>query len=222
MYYYIILGVTLLITLASQGYLKSVYSRTKKIKAESGMTGQEVARKILDENGLSHVKVLMTAGELTDHYDPRSKVVTLSEDIYANATVASIAVASHECGHALQDKEGYAFLRFRNSIVPLVNFASKLGYIVIVISVMASLMKLMWIGILLEAIILVFQVVTLPVEFNASHRALKQIEVLGIVKEQEHGKCKQMLTAAALTYVASVASAILEVLRLVMMARDRR
>ena len=222
MYYYIILGVTLLITLGSQGYLKLIYKSTKKVLSESGMTGEMVARKILDANGLSHVKVQAVDGELTDHYDPSSKMVRLSKDIYANTSLASISVAAHECGHAIQDKEGYFFLRFRSSIVPLVNFASKIGYAVIVISLITSLAKLMWIGILLEAVILLFQLVTLPVEFNASSRALKQIVDLKIVQEKEHSQCKKMLVAAALTYVASVASAILEILRLVLMSRDRR
>ena len=222
MYYYIILGVTLLITLSSQAYLKGAYNKTKKIKSHSEMSGNQVARKILDANGLSHVQIQAVAGELSDHYDPKNKVVRLSTDIYSGTSLASVSVASHECGHAIQDKEGYAFLRFRNSIVPLVNFASKIGYLIIVISLMASLTKLLWVGILLEAFILLFQVVTLPVEFNASSRALKQIVDLNIVDSKEQGQCRTMLTAAALTYVAAVASAILEILRLILMSRDRR
>lgn len=222
MYYYIILGITLVITLSSQAYLKGVYNKTKKVKAHSEMSGNQVARKILDANGLSHVQIQAVAGELTDHYDPKNKVVRLSTDIYSGTSLASVSVASHECGHAIQDKEGYTFLRFRNSIVPLVNFASKIGYLIIVISLMASLTKLLWVGILLEAVILLFQVVTLPVEFNASSRALKQIVDLNIVDSKEQGQCRSMLVAAALTYVAAVASAILEIVRLILMSRDRR
>ena len=219
--YYFILLITLVITMGSQSYIQSTYKKTKEIKSEKGLSGREVARKILDENGLKNVKVLEVEGTLSDHYDPKNKTVSLSTDIYHNTSLASIAVASHECGHAIQDKEGYAFLRFRNSIVPLVNFASKIGYVIIMISLLASLTKLMWVGILLEAFILLFQVVTLPVEFNASSRALKQIVDLKIVDKKEQGTCRTMLTAAALTYVAAVASAILEILRLVMMSRDR-
>ena len=161
-------------------------------------------------------------GTLTDHYDPRNKTVSLSKDIYQNSTVASCSVAAHECGHAIQDKEGYTFLRFRNAIIPVVNLASKAGYVIIMISLLTSIMKLLWIGILMELVILLFQVVTLPVEFNASNRALKQLTKLNLVTKKEHSSCKQMLTAAALTYVAAVAAAILEVLRLVLMANRNR
>ena len=222
MYYYIIFGITMVITLGSQAYLKSAYNKTKKIASKSKMTGHEVARKILDKNGLEQVKVVMIEGELTDHYDPDAKTVRLSSDIDANTSLASISVAAHECGHAIQDKEGYAFLKFRRRIVPLVNFASRMGYLIIVISMLTSLTKLLWIGILLEMFILLFQVITLPVEFNASHRALKQITELKIVEKKEEQQCRTMLTAAALTYVASVASATLEIIRLVLMSRDRR
>ena len=222
MYYYIIFGITMLITLASQSYLSSTYQKTRKIKTHSNMSGAEVARKILDTNGLQAVKIQEVDGELSDHYDPSTKIVRLSKDIYENTSLASISVASHECGHAIQDKEGYAFLRFRNRIVPLVNFASRMGYLIIVISLLTSLTKLMWIGITLEAVILFFQVITLPVEFNASSRALKQIDQLKIVEKRELEECKGMLTAAALTYVAAVASAILEILRLLLMFRNRR
>ena len=181
----------------------------------------KVARKILDKNGLQHVKIQEVSGELSDHYDPQKKTVNLSSHIYSESSLASISVAAHECGHAIQDKDGYFFLRFRHSIIPLVNFASRIGYLVILISVIASISKLLWIGILLECVILLFQIVTLPVEFNASNRALKQIRELGIIEKEEHSGCKSMLTAAALTYVASVATAILEVLRLVLMFRNR-
>lgn len=217
--YYLIFILTVVITLSSQAYISSSYKKTKKMMSHSRMSGKEVAKKILDENGLENVQIEMISGELTDHYDPANKKVCLSQDIYENTSLASISVASHECGHALQDKEGFAFLRIRRSMVPLVNFASKAGYIIILISVFASLTRLLWLGISLELVILLFQIVTLPVEFDASNRALKQIKQLGIVENQEHQSCKKMLTAAALTYVASVATAILEILRIWMMAR---
>lgn len=220
--YYIILLATLIITMGSQSYINSTYKRTREISSKKGITGGEVARRILDENGLKKVKVEEVEGTLSDHYDPKNKVVRLSKDIYQNTSLASIAVASHECGHAIQDKEGYVFLRFRNSIIPLVNIASRAGYIIILISVFTSLLKLLWIGILMELIILLFQVITLPVEFNASNRALKQIKELKIVQDEEHSSCKTMLKAAALTYVASVAAGILEVFRLLLIVNDRR
>jgi len=220
--YYIFFFATMLITLISQSYINSTYQKTRKILSKKGMSGREVARRILDENGLKNVKVEEVSGTLSDHYDPKNKTVRLSTDIYQNTSLASVAVASHECGHAIQDKEGYSFLRIRNSIIPLVNIASRAGYIIIVISFLMSLMKLLWVGILLEFVILAFQVITLPVEFNASNRALKQIKDLKIVNDEEHVNCKGMLTAAALTYVASVASAIIEITRLLFILNRRR
>ena len=215
----IIILITLAITLGSQAYINSMYRKTKQIMAKSNMTGYEVARKILDKNGLNNVQIKETSGILSDHYDPRNKTVNLSPDIYANHSLASVSVASHECGHAIQDKEGYAFLRFRNSIIPIVNFASTAGYIAIMIGLFTSVMNFIWIGIIMECIILLFQIVTLPVEFDASSRALKQIIDLKIVDSKEHKECRGMLTAAALTYVASVSTAILQILRLVLIAR---
>ena len=222
MSYTLILLVTMALTLGAQGYINSMYQKTKKISLERTISGKDVARKILDENGLKNVKVVEVEGTLSDHYDPRNKTVNLSTDIYQNTSVASASVAAHECGHAIQDKEGYTFLKFRNSIVPVVNLASKAGYVIIMISLFTSLFRLLWIGILMELVILMFQVVTLPVEFNASNRALKQLTKLNLVTKQEHASCKKMLTAAALTYVAAVASAIIEVLRLVMIANRNR
>lgn len=217
--YYLVLLLTLVITSASQGYINSMYKKSRVIPSKSNMTGRDVARKILDANGLKNVKIQEVAGTLSDHYDPRNKTVSLSKDIYENTSLASVSVAAHECGHAIQDKEGYLFLRIRSSIIPLVNFASRVGYIIILISVVMSLMKLLWIGILMEGIILLFQIITLPVEFNASNRALKQILDLKIVEKDEHTTCRGMLKAAALTYVASVLAAILEIIRLLWMTR---
>ena len=216
--------VTMLITGGAQAYISLNYKKYKQISVKSNKSGFDVAREILDRNGLSKVLILETQGELSDHYDPSKKVVKLSHDIYHGQTIAAVSVASHECGHAIQDKNGYAFLRFRNSIVPLVNIASKLGYVAIMIGLFATLTKLIWIGIAMEAVILLFQLVTLPVEFNASSRALKLIKEYKIVTEDEHTGAKKMLTSAALTYVAGVLTAIMEILRLVLMftGRDRR
>ncbi|MBR2678649.1 MAG: zinc metallopeptidase [Bacilli bacterium] len=217
----IILGITLIITLGAQAYINSAYNQTRRIKAVKGLSGADVARKILNANGLKSVKVEEQPGTLTDHYDPRSKVVRLSTDIYNNTSLASVSVASHECGHAIQDKDGYFFLRLRSSIVPLVNIASTLGYVAIMIGLVMGAIGFIRIGIIMELVILAFQLITLPVEFNASSRALKQITELGIVSADEHKYCRKMLTAAALTYVAAVATAALQVLRLVLIARDR-
>ena len=210
----ILLLITLGITLLSQSYINSKYNETRKINSLKGLKGCEVAEKILKENNLSNVKVEETKGVLSDHYDPKGKVVRLSPAIYNEASLASISVASHECGHAMQDKEGYAFLRFRSSLIPIVNLASFAGYIAIMIGLFAGIFGFIWIGIIMECVILFFQLITLPVEFNASNRALNQIEKLNIVDKKELAKCRGMLTAAALTYVASVATSILQILRL--------
>lgn len=217
----ILLVLALLVTLAAQIYINSSYNKTKRIKNRAGITGAQTARKILDENGLSNVKVEEVTGILGDHYDPRTKTVRLSSDIYRNTSIASASVAAHECGHAIQDKEGYFFLKLRNSIVPLVNFASYAGYFAILIGIIASSLKIIWIGIIAEIVILVFQLITLPVEFAASKRALKQLEKQKILEKIEISTSKKMLTAAALTYVASVTATILEILRLLIAVGDR-
>lgn len=217
----ILLVLSLLVTLAAQIYINSSYKKTKRIKNRAGITGAQTARKILDENGLSNVKVEEVRGVLGDHYDPRTKTVRLSSDIYRNTSIASASVAAHETGHAIQDKEGYFFLKLRNSIVPLVNFASYAGYFAILIGVIASSLKIIWIGIIAEIVILVFQLITLPVEFDASKRALKQLEKQKILEKIEISTSKKMLTAAALTYVASVTTTILEILRLLIAVGGR-
>lgn len=217
----ILLVLALLVTSAAQIYINSSYNKTKRIKNRAGITGAQTARKILDENGLSNVKVEEVRGILGDHYDPRTKTVRLSSDIYRNTSIASASVAAHESGHAIQDKEGYFFLKLRNSIVPLVNFASYAGYFAILIGVIASSLKIIWIGIIAEIVILVFQLITLPVEFDASKRALKQLEKQKILEKIEISTSKKMLTAAALTYVASVTATILEILRLLIAVGGR-
>lgn len=215
----LIIGLTLIITLGAQGYINSTYNKFKKVSTNKRIRGCEVARKILDSNGLKNVKVEEAGGVLTDHYDPRNKTVRLSSDIYNESTIAAMSVAAHEVGHAIQDKNGYFFLRMRNSIIPIVNLSSKAGYVVIMIGLIFSIVNMIWLGIILEAVILVFQLITLPVEFNASRRGLKQLDELHLVGDDEKNGCRKMLTAAALTYVASVATAILDILRLVLIAR---
>ena len=219
--FYGILIISLIITLSAQAFVSMTYSKTRKIKNINNLTGADVARQILDKNGLSKVQVVETPGSLSDHYDPRSKVVRLSSEVYHSPSIASVAVAAHECGHAIQDKDGYIFMNIRSAIVPLVNFASYAGYFAIVIGFMASAMNLVWIGIIMECIILLFQMITLPVEFNASSRALKQIKELDFLEKKEYRKGRKMLTAAAMTYVASVATTVLEIFRLVLMANRR-
>lgn len=218
---WLIIILTFAITLGAQGYIDSTYRKMRRLGSKSNLTGADTARKILDSNGLTDVKVVETSGVLSDHYDPRSKTVSLSPEVYGKNSLASISVAAHECGHAIQDKDDYAFLRARNTIIPFVNFASTAGYIAILIGLFTSSLGFLWIGILLEIVILVFQLITLPVEFDASNRALKQLEELKILDSSEKIKSRKMLRAAALTYVAAVATAILEILRLVLIASAR-
>ena len=206
-----------IITMGAQLLVKGRYSKYKKINCEEDISGYEVARKILDANGLGTVDIVETQGELTDHYDPSRKVVRLSSDIYHGTSIASVAVSAHECGHAIQDKEGYTFLRIRSSLVPTVNLCSKLGYIVIFIGLAAGFFNLAMFGLILLGAILLFQLVTLPVEFDASKRGKEQIRKLNLVSSSSQDGVKSMLTAAALTYVAAVASTLLNLLRLLLM-----
>ncbi len=213
--------IALIISVASQSFISSWYKKTSKMTNEKGLTGKEVARKILDKNDLNDVTVESISGHLTDHYDPKAKTVRLSEGIYNATTVAAISVASHECGHAIQDKNGYFFLKFRRSIIPLVNLASRLGYLAIILGIIFSFFGLIRIGIYAEIVILVFQLVTLPVEFDASKRALVKIDEYNLVTKEEHSYAKKMLTSAALTYVAAVTSTLLSILRLVLIFMNR-
>ncbi len=220
--YYGLPLIGLIVTSAAQLLITTNYSKYKKIDAISRQSGREVARKILDKHGLRNIDVEEVAGNLTDHYDPTKKVVRLSSDIYQGRSIASVSVAAHECGHAIQDKVGYIFLKIRSSLIPLVNFSSFAGYIAIMIGIIFSIANLIWVGIILEMVILLFQLITLPVEFNASKRALKELENIGILSNNELKKSKKVLVAAALTYVASVTSTLLEILRLVLLFGRRR
>lgn len=218
---YVLTFLALIITVAAQVYVNSSYSKYKKVKNARSMTGKEAARMMLDKNGLQNVKIGVVKGTLSDHYDPRTKTVNLSSDIYNGTTVAGVSVACHECGHAMQDKDGYVFMRIRASLVPVVNFSSKLGYFAILLGIIFGAMNLVWIGIFAEIAILAFQLVTLPVEFDASKRALKEIENMGILSSDEMRGSKRMLRSAALTYVASVAATVIEIFRLLLIARSR-
>lgn len=216
MEYYLLTILAFLITITAQIFVNGSYSKTRKIKNKHNLTGEEVARTILDKNGLRNVQIEEVHSTLGDHYDPTTKTVRLSSDIYHNTSIASASVAAHECGHAIQDKDDYTFLRIRHALIPIVNFSSYAGYIAIVIGCIFSSINLIWVGILMEIIILLFQLVTLPVEFNASSRALKQLEELNLLEKSEIKYSRKMLKAAAMTYVASVAAAVLEILRLLL------
>lgn len=219
-YFYIIYGlpiIAIIITLIAQGFVSSSYSKYTKIKNEKGITGHDAARYILDKNGLSDINVVETNGYLTDHYDPRTKVIRLSKDVYNSASIAAVSVACHECGHAIQDKVGYAFLKIRSALIPFVNFSSYAGYFAILFGCLFGLLNLIWLGILAEVVILLFQIITLPVEVNASKRALQELEKANFLNNKEHKDGKTMLTAAALTYVASIATTLIQIIRLILM-----
>ena len=220
MYYDILIVIGLIISLIAQGIVTSSYNKYKKILNNKDLTGFDVARKILDKNGLQNIMILETQGNLSDHYDPTRKVIKLSTDIYHGSSIASVAVAAHECGHAIQDKMGYTPMRIRSKLVGTVNICTKLGYIAIIIGTIFSY-QLIEIGILLLASILLFQLITLPVEFNASNRALKELETLSLVDKEEKSQAKKMLTAAAFTYIASLITSFLQILRLVLMFSRR-
>lgn len=210
-----------ILVLVAQIRINSAYSRYRRIKSSTRLTGRDVARKILDANGLSQIQVCETPGKLTDHYDPSRKILKLSLDICDNPSVASIAVAAHECGHALQDKDNYTFLKIRSFLVPIVNFISYLGYFGLIVSLIGGITGYLKLSILILFATVLFQLITLPVELNASKRAFEQLETLNLISEDEKYGVKKVLGAAAMTYVASLVSSILQLLRLVLMLNRR-
>lgn len=212
----------IIITIIAQIFVSSSYSKYKKVQNKNGMTGFEVARKILDENGLQDIHIVEIQGNLTDHYDPTRKVVRLSSEVFNGSSIASTSVAAHECGHAIQDKDNYTFMRIRGKLVPIVNLSSKLGYLAIIIGIIFSLFDLAIFGIVLLLAMLLFEIVTLPVEFDASNKAGIQIDKLNLLEEKEKNQSKSMLKAAAFTYVASLVTTLLEIFRLFLLATNNR
>lgn len=206
--------------IASMG-IKLTYSRYSKIEAKKELTGQEVARMILDSHGLENIYVVSTSGTLTDHYDPTRKVIRLSKDIYENTSISSISVAAHECGHAIQDKDGYGPMRLRSAIYPVVEFATTISYWIIVIGFIFQLLKLIYLGVAFTCLGLLFQIITLPVEFNASKRAKEELIKLNIINSSEEKGVKKVLTSAALTYVAGVLASALQIIRLLLLSNRR-
>lgn len=220
---YILIIIGLGISLIAQFFVSSSYRKYKKIDTKSGLEGFDIARKMLDDNGLGNIDIVEVKGELTDHYDPNRKVIRLSSDIFHGKSIASASVAAHECGHAIQDKEGYSFLKIRNTIVPFVNFSSKAGYIAVAIGLVFGYLDLVWIGIFLELAILFFQLITLPVEFDASKRAREYLSKEALIEKSEQEDSKKMLDAAAMTYIAGLITTLLEILRLILIvSRGKR
>ena len=219
---YVIPLLGFVITFVAQIYVNNSYNKFKYQSLKKKITGAEVARTILDKNGLKDIKITEVSGNLTDHYDPTKKTVSLSTDIYRGDTIAAASVAAHECGHAIQHKDNYIFLKIRSILVPLVNFSTKIGYLVVIIGIIFSAPSIAVIGLILLLAMLLFQIVTLPVEFNASSRAKKQLIELNLVENYELEDTRTMLNAAALTYVAGVLTTLLQILRLALIVFGRR
>ena len=215
--YLVYFAVLLLLPIYAQIKVKRTYKKYSKVRSTSGMTGAQVARLILDQNDLKDVKVVESRGFLSDHYNPMTKIVALSSHNYHEASVAGTAIAAHEVGHAIQHKEAYTFLQWRHKLVPVANISSNASWIFVMIGIFAMLPNMLLIGIVLLAVGVVFQLVTLPVEFNASSRAMTEIVSHGVIRNEEEKHAKKVLNAAAMTYVAATAVAVLELLRLVLM-----
>ena len=206
----------IIVPLIAEIKVKMNYNTYSKQKNSLNLTGNEVARKILDNNGLNYVDIVQTKGSLTDHYNPLTKKIFLSENTYGSKSIAAAAVAAHEVGHAIQDKESYSYLRFRNKMVPFVNFTSRAATILIFISFIFNFMEMFDAGIVLLLVGLLFQLITLPVEFNASNRAKEQLKSCGLLEKNDISGTKSMLNAAAFTYVASFLAMALQILRLIL------
>lgn len=218
---YILVIIGAVLCMAAQTNVTATYSRYSRVRSRNQMTGAMAAERILQANGIYDVRVEHIAGSLTDHYDPAAKVVRLSDAVYGSTSVAAIGVAAHECGHAIQHHTGYLPLNIRSTLVPVANLGSKLCWPLIMLGLFLSY-TFVELGIVMFCAVVLFQIVTLPVEFNASSRALRILGNTGMLFEDEMGATRKVLTAAALTYVASVASSILQLLRLLLLFGGRR
>ena len=217
--YYTLTLIGLLIVILAQMLISITYNKYKHKKNKQNLTGYDVAKLIIEANNLN-VSIEETYGYLSDHYDPRSKTIRLSHEIYANSSIAAASIAAHECGHAIQDNNQNILLKLRSLLIPIVNLSSHLGYIAVMIGLLAGIAKLLIIGILLELIILLFQILTLPIEIDASIKGLKQLKKLNVLNNKELNKGKKVLLAAAFTYIASMLSSLLEIIRLILIYRN--
>ncbi len=219
---YILVLIGMVLCLGASALVNSTMSKYSRIRNSTGINGAEAARRILNSEGLYNVQIECLSGESGDHYDPRTNTVRLSRSVYNQPSVTAVGVAAHECGHAIQHAKGYSPLNFRTALVPVANIGSKLGFPLIFLGVILSWNQvLIQIGIWAFALAVLFQLVTLPVEFNASTRAVAKIEQYGLLSREENNGCKKVLTAA-MTYVAAAASAILQLLRLVILFGGNR
>ncbi len=219
---YILVIIAFLLSMFASFGVKATFSKYDKVSNSRGLTGADVARQILDANGLNNVRLERVSGNLTDHFDPRSNVVRLSDATYSSTSVGAIGVAAHECGHAIQYQTNYGPIKIRNKIVPVVNIGNSLSMPLFILGLILGSFNLALIGALLFGLVLLFQVITLPVEFNASRRAVKILDERNILYDDELRGAKKVLKAAAMTYVASVVATALQLLRLLLIANRRR
>lgn len=220
-YYFILVVPAFLLSLWAQAKVKSTFSKYSKVGNKEGLTGADVARRILDNNGLYDVQVLSISGHLTDHYDPKSRVVRLSEPVYSSQSLSAVGVAAHETGHAIQHQQHYLPLNLRSLLYPVANIGSSFGPTMAIIGIIFSFKLLTQVGIILFGLAVLFYIVTLPVEINASTRAIGILQRDRILASDELGAAKRVLTAAAMTYIAAAAVAIANLLRLVLLSRNR-
>lgn len=219
-YFLVLIGMA--IVMYAQFKVKSTFAKYNELETQHQIDGKRAAEAILSQANIPTVQVGHIPGHLTDHYDPRNKTLRLSDATFSETSVAAVAVAAHECGHAVQDAQGYSFLKLRNMIVPVVQIGSKLAMPLIMFGLILNMMGLVQIGIILFSLVLVFQLVTLPVEFDASNRALAILEQNGMFTSEELPAAKKVLNAAAFTYVAATLSTALQLLRFIMMSNRRR
>ncbi len=221
MYYYLLAIIPLIVAMIASANVKATYSRYQKMFNSRGLTGAGAARQILDSNGLYNVGIEHISGNLTDHYDPRANVVRLSDSTYNSSSVAAVGVAAHEVGHAVQHAVGYTPIKIRTKVIPLTNIGSSLSYPLVLIGLISGATALINFGIILFFAVVFFQFVTLFVEFDASSRAMKTLESYNMLEGSELKASRKVLTAAALTYVAALFTAVMHLVRLLLMARSR-
>ncbi|MDO4622087.1 MAG: zinc metallopeptidase [Eubacteriales bacterium] len=219
---YILVIIALLFSVVVQARMKSTFAKYQKIHSSCGLTGAEAARRILESEGLYNVQIRPIAGSLTDNYNPADNTVNLSESVYGSTSLAAIGVAAHECGHAIQHARDYAPLSVRSALVPAANIGSRGSWVIFIIGLMMSRPAVIKIGILMFCAVLAFQLVTLPVEFNASRRALAKLGQTGLMAEEEIGGTRRVLRAAAMTYVAAVCSSMMHLARMIILSGGRR
>ncbi|SHJ55689.1 hypothetical protein SAMN02745163_02136 [Clostridium cavendishii DSM 21758] len=219
--YWLLLLPAIIISFWAQIKVSTTFDKYKQVGSFNGFSGAEVARMILDYNGLHDIPVELVAGTLSDHYDPSNRVLRLSEEVYYGKSVASIGVAAHETGHAMQHKESYGPMGLRSAIVPIANFGSGASWLILILGLFMGMRSLVFLGIILFSFVVLFQIVTLPVEFNASSRALRTLEDRGILQGEEIKGAKKVLDAAAMTYVAATIMAVVNLIRLIMISQNR-